>query len=179
MRFSGAAHAAFIVALAGLIGGCDSMKDSKTVLFGTGSGLTARLQPLGGSAANGAIGFAQYPGNVAMDLSIYGLRVGRYRVVIHAAGICTSPNGFSAGPPWSPPGLEPPLHTQVKSFVMSNDNSTEVSVRLSGVTLDGPNSIMGRSVIIHEGGEGSLEAVPNVRNGRVACGVIGPVQALF
>jgi len=179
MRFSGAVHAVVIAALAGLTGGCDSMQDSKTVLFGTGSGLTARLVPLGGSAASGAVGFGQYPDNVAMDLSIYGLRVGRYRVVIHTAGNCSSPNGFSAGPPWSPPGLAPPLDTQVKSFVIGNDVSAQVSVRLTGVTLDGPNSIMGRSVIVHEGGEGSLEAVPDVRNGRVACGVIGPVQALF
>jgi Cu-Zn family superoxide dismutase len=179
MRFPGAAHAAFIAALAGLTGGCDSMKDSKTVLFGTGSGLTARLVPTGGSAANGAVGFAQYPGNVAMDVSIYGLRVGPYRVVIHTAGNCSSPNGFSAGPPWSPPGVEPPLDRQVGRLVMSADNSSEVSMRLTGVTLDGPNSIMGRSVVVHEGAEGSLEAVPGVRNGRVACGVIGPVEALF
>jgi Cu-Zn family superoxide dismutase len=179
MRFSGAAQAACIAALAGLLGGCESTKDSRTVLFGTGSGLTARLQPLGGSAATGAVGFAQYPDNVAMDLSIYGVRVGRYRVVIHTTGNCSSPNGFSAGPPWSPPGMDPPLYTQVKSFVIGNDVSAQVSVRLNGVTIDGPNSIMGRSVVVHEGGEGSLEAVPDVRNGRIACGVIGPVQALF
>jgi len=178
MRFSRAAHAALIAALAGATGGCESMQESKTVIFGTGSGLTARLQGIG-SAATGAVAFAEYPNNVAMDLTIYGLRIGRYRVVIHTTGNCSSPNGFSAGPPWSPPGMEPPLYAQVKSFVIGNDVSAQVSVRLTGVTLDGPNAIMGRSVVVHEGGEGSLEAVPDVRNGRVACGVIGPVQALF
>ena len=179
MRVSSAATALFIGAVAGLTGGCDTLNASKTVLFGTGSGLSARLAPLGGSAATGAVGFAQFQNNVAMSVAVSGLRVGRYRVVIHASGNCSSPNGFSAGPPWSPPGVEPPLDTQVRSFVMNNDLSSQVSVRLTGVTLDGPNTILGRSVIIHEGGEGSLEAVPDVRNGRVACGVIGPVPALF
>ena len=179
MRCSGAARAVLIITLAGLTDGCDSMKDSKTVLFGTGSGLSARLVPLGGSAATGAVGFAQFQNNVAMVVTVYGLRGGRYRAVIHTSGICNSPNGFSAGPPWSPPGVLPPLDSQWGNFVMSNDVSSQVSVRLTGVTLDGPNGILGRSVIIHEGGEGSLEAVPDVRNGRVACGVIGPVQALF
>lgn len=178
MRCIGAARALFVGTLVALAG-CQTMNESKTVLFGTGSGLTARLTPLGGSAAVGAIGFAQFQNNVAMTLTISGLRVGRYRVVIHETGNCSSPNGFSAGPPWSPPGVEPPLETQVRSFVMSNDQTSEVSLRLTGVTLDGVNSIMGRSVVIHEGAEGSLEAVPGVRNGRAACGVIGPVQALF
>ena len=179
MRRFGAVHAVVIAALAGLTAGCESMQGTKTAVFGTGAALSARLVAVGGSAANGGVAFAQYPNNVAMDLSIYGLRGGRYRVVIHTTGNCSSPNGFAAGPPWLPPGVEPPLDKQVKSFVIGNEVSAEVSVRLTGVTIDGANSIMGRSVVVHEGGEGSLEAVPDVRNGRVACGVIGPVPALF
>jgi Cu-Zn family superoxide dismutase len=179
MRTSGAARALVLAALIALTAGCDSTKDSKTVLFGTGSGLSARLVPLGGSAASGAVGFVQFRDNVGLNLSIYGLRIGRYRVVIHTNGLCNSPNGFTAGPPWSPPGVVPPLETQVGEFVMANDTSTEVSLRVTGVTLDGENSLLGHSVIIHQGGESSLEAVPNVRNDRVACGIIGPVQALF
>ena len=175
---SGALPACIVVALAAAVVGCDTMNESKTVLFGTGSGLTAPLKGIG-SAATGSVAFAQFTNSVALDLSIYGLRNGRYRVVIHTTGICTSPNGFSAGPPYSPPGMTPPLWEQSRPFVVTGDISTEVSMRLTGVTLDGPNSILGRSVIVHEGGEGTLEAVPDVRNNRVACGVIGPVQALF
>jgi Cu-Zn family superoxide dismutase len=179
MRCPGAAGALAVAALAGLTGGCDTMKDSRTVIVGTGSGLTARLLPIGGSAATGGAAFVQYPNSVGMDVSIYGMRVGVYRAVIHADGNCSSPNGFSAGPPWSPPGVAPPLTAQVRSFVLNKDSSAELSVRLTGVTLDGPNGLLGRSVVIHEGSEGSLQAVPGIPNGRVACGVIGPVQALF
>jgi Cu-Zn family superoxide dismutase len=179
MRNSGAAHALFIAALAGLIGGCDTLKESKPAVFGIGPGLSVRLAPVGGSAAAGGVAFAQYPTNVAMSLSVYGLAVGQYRAVIHTSGNCSSPNGFAAGPPWSPPGVVPPLDVQVGTFWIRNEGSTEVSMRLAGVTLEGPNSLLRRSVVIHEGSQGSLEAVPDVRNGRVACGVIGPVPALF
>ena len=173
---SRAVIASVVAALAVAVGGCES---AKTRFLGTGPGMAAPLRPLGGSAATGSVAFAQFQNGVSLDLSIYGLRIGRYRVVIHTTGNCSSPNGFSAGPPYSPPGVEPPLDKQIRPFYTSNDNSTEVSVRLVGVTLEGPNSILGRSVVVHEGAEGSLEAVPDVRNGRVACGIIGPVQALF
>jgi Cu-Zn family superoxide dismutase len=179
MRRSRAALALLVAAAAALTGACETMNESKTALFGTGSGLTAPLVGQGGSAATGAVAFVQFRDSVGMNLTVYGLRVGRYRVAVHTTGNCSSPNGFAAGPPWSPPGVEPPLDTQVRIFVIGNETSTQVSTRLTGVSLDGANSLLGRSVVIHEGGEGSLEAVPNVRNGRVACGVIGPVQALF
>jgi len=178
MRAPRAACLTVVAALAVLAGGCDTLNDSKTVLFGTGSGLTAPLVGIG-SAAKGAVSFAQFPNNVALNLTISDLPTGRYRVVIHANGLCNSPNGFSAGPPWSPPGVTPPLPEQIQPFVVSGDIPTQVSVRIRGVTLDGPNSLLGRSVVVHSGSQGSLEAVPNVRNDRVACGVIGPVGSLF
>ncbi len=37
---------------------------------------------------------------------------------------------------------------------------------------------MGKSVVVHDGATGSLEAQPGVRNNRVACGVIGTVKPL-
>jgi Cu-Zn family superoxide dismutase len=179
MRLPGAVCALAVAASAVVLGGCESSKDATAPRFGPGSGLDAPLQALGASAVNGRVSFAQRDNGVVLSLTIYGLRVGRYRVVIHTTGNCSSPNGFSAGPPYSPPGVTPPLETQVPPFWIYDGNSSEVSMRLTGVSLDGPNSILGRSVIVHEGAEGSLETVPNVRNGRVACGVIGPVKTMF
>jgi Cu/Zn superoxide dismutase len=179
MRSSGAVCALAVAASAAVLGGCQTTSDDRIALTTTGTGLAARLQPLGGSAANGAVGFKQLDNGVSLNLSIHGVRVGRYRVVIHTDGNCSSPNGFSAGPPYSPPGVSPPLETQVKPFVMNDGASADVSARLTGVSLNGPNAIAGRSVVVHEGAEGPLDALPGVRNGRVACGVIGPVRALF
>jgi Cu-Zn family superoxide dismutase len=178
MRGSRAGAIGVVFAIVAALVGCDTMNQAKPALFGIGSGLNARLKGIG-SAAKGNVALQQFPNYVALNLSMSGVPVGRYRIVIHSNPNCSSPNGFTAGPPWDPPGVTPPLPTQVLPFYMQNDNTTEVSVRLVGVTLEGPNSLLGRSIIIHAGAQGPLTAVPDVRNDRVACGIIGPVDALF
>ncbi len=61
----------------------------------------------------------------------------------------------------------------------NTDGVGTITTRLSGVALDGPAGINGKSVVIHMG-FGSLEAQPGVPNDRVACGVIGnPINRLF
>ena len=163
-----------VMAIAVALTGCETFNQAKPALMGIGPGLNASLKGIG-SAANGNVALQQFPNYVALNLSMYGAPVGRYRLVIHTNPNCSSPNGFTAGPPWDPPGVTPPLPQQIPVFYMQNDNSTELSVRLVGVTLEGPNSLLGRSIIIHAGAEGPLTAVPDVRNNRVACGIIGPV----
>ena len=44
--------------------------------------------------------------------------------------------------------------------------------RLPGIKIDGPDGIRGKSVVVHRGHSSSLDAQPGVPNDRVACGVI-------
>ena len=82
---------------------------------------------------------------------------GDYRVVIHANGNCTSPNGFSAGPPWAPPGVA----AQHVVLVRKNDDyATRSWSALRRLRLDGPDGVLGRSVVVHAGAHGSLAARP-------------------
>jgi Cu-Zn family superoxide dismutase len=134
-------------------------------------GAIARFVPVGGATLVGAANLQTYDGGVAMRVNFNGPGPGRYRVMIHETGNCTSPNGFSAGPPWSPPGV--PLAEQGYSFV-KNDDSASYVVRLPGYRLTGPDGVVGRSVVVHDGGIGPLTAEPGVRNDRIGCGVIGP-----
>ncbi len=99
---------------------------------------------------------------------------GSYKVVIHANGLCNSPNGFSAGPPWAPEGMKPPLPNRV--VMATTDGNAELTVRIDGLALEGPQSIEGKAVVVHDASARSLEAQPGVPNGRVACGVIGPLH---
>ena len=41
-----------------------------------------------------------------------------------------------------------------------------------GIRIDGADGIRGKSVVVHRGATGSLDAEPGVPNNRVACGVI-------
>jgi Cu/Zn superoxide dismutase len=74
------------------------------------------------------------------------------------------------------PGTAQPAAVQVS---LNEDGIGQVSARLPGLTLDGPNGIIGKSVVVHAGAVGSLGAQPGVPNDRSACGVIGPVVPLF
>ena len=155
-----------VFALAGVLAACAADEDKKKPPPDPGVG--AQLQPVSGSAIKGHASFKAYDGGVSMSVDVYGYP-GTIRVVIHSAGICNSPNGFSAGPPWIPPGATAPPMIRIAVSDNLYGNST---ARLPGVTIDGPDGIRGKSVVVHRGGTGSLDAQPGVPNDRVACGVI-------
>ncbi|MEP7208648.1 MAG: superoxide dismutase family protein [Casimicrobiaceae bacterium] len=167
------------------LSGCDTLKSlgsaGSTRRDAQGSpGLGASLKPVGGSAVQGAVGFKARSNGVTMVVALNGLAPGRYRVMVHANGICTSPNGFSAGPPWHGPGGDAaPMLRDAPIVTTNSEGSAALTVYLPGATLEGPNGVLGRSVVVHQGSTGPLEAVPDVPNGRIACGVIGPIAPLF
>ena len=173
-----AAIAAWALIAVAAVSGCRSAGEAvpDTITIG-GQGVGARLGPVGGSAMIGAVTFTQRDGHVAVLANLGNASPGReYRVVVHATGNCTSPNGFSAGPPWTPPGVTPDPR---RVLVTTNTEGTGlVSARLPGWRVEGPDGIRGRSVVIHEGAIGSLEAEPGVRNNRMACGVIGQMKGI-
>ena len=59
-----------------------------------------------------------------------------------------------------------------------DENGADFSQRVPGLTLTGPTGVSGRSAVIHQGWNGPLDAVPDVPNDRVACGVFGDVLPL-
>jgi Cu/Zn superoxide dismutase len=133
------------------------------------SGVGARLRPTSGSAIAGLVTFQPYEGGVTAAASFYAGVTGNWLVVIHTTGICTSPNGFSAGPPWIPSGATEPPTIQMTTH--DNDYASS-TIRLPGLKIDGTDGIRGKSVVVHLGTTGSLDAQPGVPNNRVACGVI-------
>lgn len=171
------------VVLAAALTSCQTVKDAGSTLFSgntsRGPGLDAPLGPIGGSAADGSVRFIARADGVTMLVSLAGVAPGQYRVLVHANGNCSSRNGFSAGPPWSPPGAVPPLPERMPAMTANSEGSGTMTARIANVALDGPNGLMGKSVIVHEADARSFEAQPGVPNGRIACGVIGVLRPLF
>ena len=165
-----AASAGLLCALAAALAACSTVSDA---VIGPREGLEARLRPIGASTVTGTVLFSERSDGVSMLATLNSLPRGDYRIVIHATGNCSSPNGFSAGPPWTPPGGTGAAIVSVAATANPELSSTGVSEKLKGLHLDGPGGIAGRSVVIHSG-SGTLEARPDVPNNRVACGVIGP-----
>jgi Cu-Zn family superoxide dismutase len=161
------------LALVAGLGGCDSMRTTDDRLTFSGRVIGAQLVPKGGSAIKGRVIFERRQGGVTMMAQVHGALTGVYRVAIHANGNCSSPNAFSAGPPWAPPGRA------VEAWTGTTDNAGMMllTVRIDGVVIDGPDGIMGRSVVVHYGALGPLDTQPGARNERVACGVIGTISS--
>ena len=111
-----------------------------------------------------------------MDVEVGGFNKGPYRIVIHDTPVCTSPNGFSAGPPFVLPGTGAPV---VVGMTIDVQGTAGVVTRVPGLALSGPAGVEGRSVVLHASQSGSLEASPGVPNDRVACGVIGLIPSIF
>jgi len=154
------------------LAGCQSASDTQPSPRSFAYG--AALAPANGSAASGSVRIAARDDGVAVSITVSGLTPGRYSIVFHATGNCSSPNGFSAGPPWAPPGVEPARLW----MPASTEGYGETSVKLRGYKLDGPDGLLGKAVVLHDG-TGGLDAQPGVPNSRIACGVIGSMQSLF
>jgi len=158
------------VALAGALAACATSDGTSRPSIG------AKLVPTGGSAMGGGVAFREVDGGLMIAANVTNGTPGAWRVAIHANGNCSSPNGFSAGPPVLLPGTSLPA---VVGVSLNENGIGGISTRLPGLALDGPNGIIGKSVVVHAGAVGSLEAQPGVPNDRSACGVIGPVVPLF
>ena len=169
-------RAAFALALTGLIAACASGDD--LALRGTKSvsATGARLGPIGGGSGHGLITFQPYDGGLVLVADVGGFNAGSYRIVIHATPVCTSPNGFSAGPPLLLPETGAPV---IVAMTIHHQGTATITTRVPGPALSGPAGIEGRSVVLHASRSGSLEASPGIPNDRVACGVVGPVPSLF
>ncbi|MEO8676692.1 MAG: superoxide dismutase family protein [Casimicrobiaceae bacterium] len=155
-----------------LLAGCESTKDPAAPKAASVqiTVAEARFIPIGGSGLTGAAVLAPYDGGVQVKVNFNGTGPGRYRVMIHANGNCSSPNGFSAGPPWAPPGVS---LAEEGYPILKNDDSASYVIRLAGYQFLGVDGVVGRSVVVHDGGRGTIVAKPDVPNDRIGCGVIG------
>jgi Cu/Zn superoxide dismutase len=162
------------VPLAVALPACTTKDDAGPRAAPPAEAIGAHLVPAGNSTVGGLITFQRYDGGVTMVAEVVGLAgAGIYRVVVHENGNCTSRNAFSAGPPVLFAGFAAPV---IVEFTAQTEGRQAFVERIRGLTVD---RLAGRSVVIHVGYYGSLDAQPGVPNDRVGCGVIGAMLPLF
>ncbi|XP_043711233.1 superoxide dismutase [Cu-Zn] [Telopea speciosissima] len=138
------------------------------------------------AGVSGTIYFAQEgDGPTAVTGSVSGLKPGLHGFHVHALGDTT--NGcMSTGPHFNPAGKEHGAPTDenrhagdLGNIVVGEDGTVSVDISDIQIPLTGPNSIIGRAVVVHadpddlgKGGHELSKATGNA-GGRVACGVIG------
>lgn len=164
------------IALALGVAGCSAWDAVSQSAVGKGGGVQAVLAPNDRSSGRADVRFVDRGDGVFMTVFVTNLRQGAYRVVIHAVGNCSSPNFFSAGPAWAPPGSARAAKDLTPVFHVSSDGDGTWTVQIPGVHTSGPDSLEGRSVVLHSGSNID-DFVPGVPNNGYMCGVVGPLRS--
>jgi superoxide dismutase, Cu-Zn family len=139
------------------------------------------LYPTQGSTVTGTVTFAKTDGGIKVTVDLQGFPgAGKHGFHIHEFGDCSSPDGNSAGGHFNPAMMS---HGAPTDKMRHEGDMGNVTADAAGkvhmeyidpmLTFDGPNSIIGRSVIVHKN-EDDMKTQPTGNAGpRVACGVIG------
>lgn len=139
----------------------------------------ADLNPTEGSQVRGKVTFVSEIGGVRVIADVTGLAPGAHGFHIHEKGDCSAPDASSAGGHYNPTGVthggpDDQLHHVGDLGNLRADESgrAQLDFVFDFLKLNGPHSIVGRSVIVHQG-QDDLSTDPSGQAGqRMACGVI-------
>jgi Cu-Zn family superoxide dismutase len=140
----------------------------------------AVLHPTQGSTVTGTVTFTKESAGVRVVADLTGLTPGTHGFHIHEFGDCSAPDAASAGGHFNP-GHAP--HAGPDADARHAGDLGNITADSAGVahyerldphmSLTGPNSIIGRGVIVHEKADDLTTQPTGAAGGRVACGIIG------
>ncbi|GAQ86348.1 copper/zinc superoxide dismutase [Klebsormidium nitens] len=132
----------------------------------------AKLVPTKGSTAFGEVTFTESSGffggrKVKVDVNIGGLSPGMHGFHIHEIGDVTCDDGLCTGGHYNPskkphgaPGSEERHVGDLGNIRADNDGKVQTTLEDVVISLDGPSSIVGHSVVVHFG-QDDLESQPS------------------
>ena len=140
----------------------------------------AVLSPTMGNSVSGTVTFIRAQTGVRIVADVSGLTPGLHGFHIHDFGDCSAPDASSAGDHFNPTRTQ---HGAPDTMFRHAGDLGNLLANASGrahydrvdttILLDGPNSIVGRAVIVHEKADDLRSQPTGNAGGRVACGVIG------
>lgn len=144
----------------------------------------AIIKPTSGSRVIGTVSFHKVDGGVRILADVAGLSEGKHGFHVHEHGDCSAADGSSAGGHFNPTGAKHGGPDSAERHVgdMGNLEANEEGFAHydqinSLMELNGKNSIVGKSIVIHEG-EDDLVTQPTGNSGaRIGCGEIRVVQS--
>lgn len=142
---------------------------------------SAELKPTEGSAVVGTITFTSEDGGVRVVAVVEGLVPGLHGFHVHEVGDCSAPDASSAGGHFNPHGAPhggpevPPGERHVGDLgnLEADANGVAKYERLDQLlALTGPDSIVGKAVIVHAKADDLGTQPAGDAGPRLACGVI-------
>ena len=148
---------------------------------GSGSSATANIEPRSGSALSGTSRFSPANGGgLAAHAEVQNATPGQHGIHVHEKGDCSDPKAVSAGPHFNPAAS--PHHggpaTPVRhggdlgNITVDNSGKGVLDVVVYGVSLDGSDGVVGRSIVVHEKVDDLHSDPAGNSGGRIGCGVI-------
>jgi Cu-Zn family superoxide dismutase len=138
------------------------------------------LHPTKGNDVHGKLVFTQKEDEIEITGEITGLSPGMHAFHVHEFGDCSSPDAMSAGahfnPAKAPHGGPHSEHRHVGDLGnIKADEDGKVVLKMTDkvIQLNGPHSIVGRSIIVHAMADDEKSQPAGNAGARVACGVIG------
>lgn len=145
----------------------------------------AEVLPTEGNTTGGLIKLTRVDQGVRIQGSVTGLEPGAHGFHIHEKGDCSAPDASSAGghyePADDPHGApeDPPDQHHLGDFgnITAGENGeAAVDITDPELSMSGPDSIIGKAIIVHAGRD-DLESQPSGDAGaRVGCGVIRALE---
>ena len=140
----------------------------------------AVVQGLGEHKVKGKVTFTQKADGVEIVAELTGLHPGEHGFHIHEFGDCSMADGKCAGGHFNPTNMphggpdSPKRHVGDLGNIKADSTGKAMYKRLDTmIALSGPNSIIGRSVILHAKAD-DLKTQPSGDAGdRIGCGTIG------
>ncbi len=140
----------------------------------------AVLRPTDGSKVSGIVTFTREGDKVKVVAQIEGLTPGKHGFHIHEWGDCSSKDGSAAGGHFNPAGAPHGAPTDAKhhagdlgNLEAGQDGMAHLEHLDSVLKFDGPNSIIGRGLIVHANPDDLKTQPTGNAGGRLACGAIG------
>ncbi len=140
---------------------------------------TATIEARSGSKVSGTATATQSDGTVKIVVSAEGLTEGLHAVHIHQKGDCSAPDAMSAGGHFNPTNEKhgaptaPEHHAgDFGNMKVGPDGKGTLEIESQKLTVaPGPNSVVGRAIIIHEKADDFVTQPTGNAGGRVGCGV--------
>ena len=143
----------------------------------------ANLQPTEGHNVSGVVTFTRVAEGVEIVAEVQGLAPGKYGFHVHEKGDCSAPDASSAGEHYNPEGTphgapdNPPAQRHagdLGNIEASAEGAANFRRVDQVISLEGPQSIIGRTVLVHAGEDDLTSQLSGDSGPRVACGVIEP-----
>lgn len=187
--------AIFAITLLGVAAGCNRKSDMssttsttssaepKSTMAGTMSAV-ATIEPTEGNNVRGTVRFVKEGDRVRVIADLTGLTPGEHGIHVHENGDCSATDASSAGGHFNPTNqphggrdAEARHVGDMGNITADSSGKAHLDYVDSKIALSGPNSVVGRGVIVH-GGRDDLKTQPSGDSGkRVGCGQIKMEEA--